>query len=152
MISHQDTSPTTPSDMKLCMHLEQALAIAAVFAVGCCWGKLGSFPSETCVWFVSCTLPEIDLEVTSACELDLGFYLRSECKRWICFEDKKPLHLSVKDVQLECWEMTCGPFDSHMLQDAHKLIKDKHWLGKGFKAVLGRESHLCGSKARLVSD
>ena len=86
------------------MCLEQALGIAAMLVVGCWMGKLGGFPSETRVWFLSCTVAEIDLEMTSACEFELHFYLRGECKWWICFEDKKPLHRSVKEIQLEHWE------------------------------------------------
>lgn len=90
------------SARNLWMCLEQALTIAGTSAVGCCLGKLGGLPSKTHVWLISCTLAEIDPEVTCACEFDLGFYFRSECKKWWMFlEDKKPLHRSVKEIQLE---------------------------------------------------
>lgn len=81
------------------MGLEQALAVA----VGCRVGQLGGFPSEARVWFLSGALAEIDLEVTSARELDLGFCLRRECEWWMCFEGNKPLHRDVKEIQLERW-------------------------------------------------
>lgn len=54
---------------------------------------------------LSCKLAEIDLELPSAYEFNLGFSLRSECKWWVYFEDKMAYKLKSDWVKgsRQCW-------------------------------------------------